>query len=417
MGDGNPDSRKRFAASLIVDRGQGFFPSAHLISEKAVLMIHRQDGSTATLELPWIVNGTPYTSAGPVPTPRSDVSAKARRNAESADPDVDNADADRWPRYLKTLRRRQEFSLGDKRFVAGLGELKPVFNLPESFTLRKGGATSDSLYTGSFTAQGSTIGYMRIADFSFISSTDLQRELTFFNSSTDALVIDMTRNPGGSGCLAERLASAFGPDGLRSLAVSLRVTWADIVSLQDDLDLAKLFGATAEEIAEMEQTLTVYNDAFKKSRGMTAPMPLCSSSQDLPPYKDRNGVRLAYSKPVMVLVDGFTASAAELFTAILQDNRRALVYGSRTDGAGGLLNYAQAGVYSEAGTALAIGIAVRGQPVVTTEYPAAPYIENIGIRPDQTADYQTMDNLLQKGKPFVDGFLAAILAHIEKSKQ
>lgn len=413
LGDGNSQSRKRYAATMLVDRGQAILPSAHLISEKASLMIHRPDGSTATVELPWIVSGTPYTSAGPVPTPRSDgLSTEARERTES-----DDSDSNRWPRYMRTVRKRQEFGLGNKRFIAGLGELKPIFTLPETFTIRRGALRSDTMYTGSFTAGGSTIGYLRIADFSFISTTDLQRELAFFSSSTDGLIIDMMRNPGGSGCLAERLASAVGPDGLRSLGVSLRVNWSDIVSLQDDLEFAKLLGASAEEIAEVEQILAVFNEAFKKSRGMTSPLPICSSSQDLPPYKDRNGTVLAYSKPVMVLVDGFTASAAELFSAILQDNKRALIYGSRTDGAGGLLGYFPAGVYGEAATALAIGIAVRAQPVVTTEFPAAPYIENIGVRPDQTADYQTMDNLLHKGKPFVDGFVAAMLAHIEKNKQ
>jgi hypothetical protein len=53
---------------------------------------------------------------------------------------------------------------------------------------------------------------------------------------------------------------------------------------------------------------------------------------------------------------------------------------------------------------------------VTSDYPTAPYVENIGVRPDIEVDYMTLDNLNQKGKPFVDAFVAAIVARIEGRK-
>jgi carboxyl-terminal processing protease len=43
---------------------------------------------------------------------------------------------------------------------------------------------------------------------------------------------------------------------------------------------------------------------------------------------------LAGDRPVVILVNGGTASAAELFTAALQDNGRAVVVGTRTYGKG-----------------------------------------------------------------------------------
>jgi hypothetical protein len=63
----------------------------------------------------------------------------------------------------------------------------------------------------------------------------------------------------------------------------------------------------------------------------------------------------------------------------------------------------------------------RGHNVVTFSfpgggYPAAPYVENIGVRPDLSIDYMTSDNLFQSGKPFVDGFVAAIVNQIQKSR-
>jgi hypothetical protein len=53
---------------------------------------------------------------------------------------------------------------------------------------------------------------------------------------------------------------------------------------------------------------------------------------------------------------------------------------------------------------------------VTSDYPTAPYVENIGVRPDITVDYMTIDNLNRGGKPFVDAFVAAIVAQIEGKK-
>jgi hypothetical protein len=43
-------------------------------------------------------------------------------------------------------------------------------------------------------------------------------------------------------------------------------------------------------------------------------------------------------------------------------------------------------------------------------------VENIGVRPDLVVDYMTAANLNQRGKPFVDAFVAAIIAQIEALK-
>jgi CDP-glycerol glycerophosphotransferase (TagB/SpsB family) len=55
----------------------------------------------------------------------------------------------------------------------------------------------------------------------------------------------------------------------------------------------------------------------------------------------------------------------------------------------------------------------RKDNVVTSDYLTAPYVENIGVRPDIEVDYMTRDNLLQNGKPFVDAFTKAMLNLLE----
>ena len=58
---------------------------------------------------------------------------------------------------------------------------------------------------------------------------------------------------------------------------------------------------------------------------------------------------------------------------------------------------------------------IRKNPIVTGDYPAAPFVENIGVRPDIVSDYMTRDNLLQNGRPFVDAFTSAMVDWIKKN--
>ncbi len=416
IGSGNALSGRRFAASLLVNPEQDLVAGAIQIPASAMLMIHRQDGSTDTVVLRWITNGTPYTQAGPVPSLQS---ASSPRTRAAAPRDTGSGQGgDPTPTYMMRARKRQHFQVKPRRFLAGFGELAPVFDLPGGFVQRRGTGDFDTTFTGTFSAGGYRIGYLRVADFLGFSRDELQGEMAFLGANTDGMIVDMTRNPGGSGCAVEELASAFAPQGLNSLGVSVRATWEDILGISEDLAFAEEFGATETEIAELRAVLAAYKDAFQKNRGLTTPLPLCSITQNIGPLQDALGNSIAYDKPVLVLVDGLTASAAELFSAILQDNGRAVLYGSTTDGAGGSPNGFSSGIYSESMVNLAQAIAIRNQTIVTMDFPAAPYIENIGVRPDVAADYQTVDNLLNRGKSYVDGFTRQMVDYIaSKSSQ
>jgi hypothetical protein len=51
--------------------------------------------------------------------------------------------------------------------------------------------------------------------------------------------------------------------------------------------------------------------------------------------------------------------------------------------------------------------------IQTSDYPAAPYIENIGVRPDIQNNYMTRDNLMTGGAWLVQAFSAAIVGLIQ----
>ena len=42
--------------------------------------------------------------------------------------------------------------------------------------------------------------------------------------------------------------------------------------------------------------------------------------------------------------------------------------------------------------------------ISTPDYPATPYIENVGVRPDIVVDYMTRVNLMTGGASFVEAF-------------
>jgi C-terminal processing protease CtpA/Prc len=119
----------------------------------------------------------------------------------------------------------------------------------------------------------------------------------------------------------------------------------------------------------------------------------------------------------MVLTDELSASAAEAFAAVMQDEKRALLYGMRTDGAGGAVNQFPAGVYMESYVSLAWSILIRKTAVDSgTEFPAMPYIENIGVRPDRVDDYMTAANLLDNGRAFVNRIVTVMEEYVRSKR-
>ncbi len=86
----------------------------------------------------------------------------------------------------------------------------------------------------------------------------------------------------------------------------------------------------------------------------------------------------------------------------------------RTSGGGGSVSSWPSGIYSESNASNTNTLVVRKAPIVTPDLPTAPYVENIGARPDIQLDYMTRDNLMNNGKTFVDQFTAILLDLIQK---
>jgi hypothetical protein len=232
----------------------------------------------------------------------------------------------------------------------------------------------------------------------------LDQEIAFFNDNTDGLVVDVMRNPGGSISFVESIAQRFIPAPFQTVGFEIRATASWLFSFASQLNSAELSKASPEIINNLR---TVFNEvltAYNENRGRSAPVSLnASGSLTLSPAPG------AYAKPLMVLVDEFSASGADMFPAIIQDNRRGPLFGMRTMGAGGSVVGFNATAYTESFFRITVSLMNRGHLIQTPEFPAAPYVENIGVRPDIAQDYMTSANLLSGGGSYVESFTAAIV--------
>jgi len=175
--------------------------------------------------------------------------------------------------------------------------------------------------------------------------------------------------------------------------------YLDAVDFGEDWEVA-IYGSLLKDI----------RTAYAENRGRTGTIPLCSAGLEVEPARDRAGALLAYDKPILLLTDEFSTSAADNFAAVLQDSGVAKLFGYRTAGAGGnVVNY-PAGFFSEGMVLLSQMLTVRPSLQTSPGFPASRYIENVGVRPDIEYDYQTRENLLQNGAPFVDEFFKAAAA-------
>ena len=194
----------------------------------------------------------------------------------------------------------------------------------------------DSYFSGTYQASdGTRIGYLRIPDFGYPSLRDLDREIQYFQSNTDALVLDVMRNPGGSVCSAEAILSRLARGPFYASTAEIRVGWSDILSVDEALTSAQTSGADADTIAQLQLYQTEFQNAFMNNEGRTKALPICSSNTI------GNPVANVYSKPILLLVDEMSASAADVFAGMMQDNMIAPLFGYRTMGAGGELSNAR----------------------------------------------------------------------------
>jgi len=129
-----------------------------------------------------------------------------------------------------------------------------------------------------------------------------------------------------------------------------------------------------------------------------------------------DNVSVAYTKPVMMMIDEFSTSTADSVAAMFQENKRGVLYGYRTNGAGGNNIGIENGPYTEGTIGMTICLQVAKTPVLRDGYPYTGVVENTGIHPDVVEDYMTVENLTTNGATYVQKFLWAMAAYIRQQQ-
>jgi uncharacterized protein (TIGR03437 family) len=408
---GNPISIRRSAATRATSRPQSVMPHAPDVGVSAKVVVRRQSGALETYDIPWTKTGTPL-EVGPVPSPN------ARAHA-LAPPSDARAIGSNEPDYMSLLNQYTHSGVNaSETGVLGLGARNPVFlaGFPATFTRRLGGNAADFFYSGTFKYEDLTIGYIRIPNYAPPSNPvalqQFEREIDFMNSNTNGLIVDEMRNTGGNLCFGEDIAARLIPYQFHATGFQLRAYWTRVLGFYNSMIAAKAAGAPQDVIARYEMIYNAMAAANAQQRGLSETLPLCTSSLNRDPATDASGNIIAYKKPLMFMVDEFSLSTADSVAAMIQDAGRGILYGMRTNGAGGNNTSYDAGPFSEGFTGMTLALQVRKGPVRTPDYPTTAYIENVGVRPEWTRDFMTKDNLLQNGAPFVKGFLDGMAGYI-----
>ncbi len=419
---GNPRSTDRWSASYLGFLDQSVIPKAPQVGDNATVVIRRQSGDLETYQIAWRKSGRPLVQNGPVPSPKSDgLKAASLVDAEPIPtlsyPRALSETFDAYPAYLQALLQHQR-NVRPGRNLRNFGAAVPTFTMPSGFTQHR----NSFFYDGVFTAQGKRIGYLRIGNFEPTAFQDLdipitvfEREIAYLQANTDGLVIDVMRNPGGFGCYAEELLTRVIPYRFASYGQEVRPTYADVNSYYDAVDAAVQDNSPQWVITLLQKYAREVEAAYGENRGLTGPLPACTESFDRDPATDSNGTVIAYTKPAILLVDEFTTSAADIFSAIFQDAGRGPLVGFRTSGAGGSVGTVPAGTYGEATTTITQTLVVRPKMIATPEFPTTNLIENVGVRPDVEADYMTRTNLLNGGADFVNRFTQVMLDQLNQN--
>lgn len=434
IGYGNPKGTLRLAAERLTMRRQEVYPLAPDTPDTSLAVFRGASGDLKTYTLRWTKWNLPLENLSPLDSPFL-LSKTASKNALAED-------------YMEPLRQLRNLSWSNHALrslrpafasqteksqeignVLGIGSRTPRFSLPAGFQLRLGTAANHFFFSGTYMLEGKRIGFIRIPDFDPanppVAFQQFLNEVAFFKANTDGLVVDLKGNPGGT-CYGLDYAKLLIPERFFYTGHQILASNSALNQFQSALNFARIARAEPWVIDTYEFYVNEVRAALQARRAMTGPIPLCQPMFSSAPAaetfehqatRSAAGQVLAYDKPVIFLVDEFSASHADLFPAVMQDNRRGLVVGTRTGGLGGsVVDVAQSTALSESSARVTVTLLTRRQDVVTNEFPTSAYIENIGVRPDRELEYMTRENLLQRGAPFVNAFSRIILEEINKQR-
>ena len=312
--------------------------------------------------------------------------------------------------FLKANPEAHEKPMGGKRSsLPNLGQV--IWEAPEDWDFQ------GYLYK---TTQGKVVGFLRMPSYALDveheenamkTIADLASLIEIFEAKADALVIDQQNNPGGYLFFMYAFASMLTDKPLVVPMERLTITQADVmqaIALIDMLPFMEMYGFEKNEpevimgfrLENMFVDCLVEHAKFViqewgEGRNFTNPTFFYGVERILP------NPEAHFSKPILILVNSLDFSCADFLPAIMQDNKRAAIMGTKTAGAGGYVmqdrheNLLGIGEYSYTGS---IAQRIDLNP-----------IEDLGVTPEIA--YEVTPEDLQHG---YKGYIHAINMQIER---
>lgn len=236
-------------------------------------------------------------------------------------------------------------------------------------------------------AKKQRIGYIRIPTYhaGYNEAQELAQIITQFQNSTQALIIDQLNNPGGYFFFMYAVASMLTDKPLRVPLHRQTLTQEDVAfaiqylntleNIRNTYDAQRSIGYSLQGYAvdyrvamQIKKHFRTIIDEWNTGNLLTSALPLYGFETIQPHPTAR------YTKPILMLINHMDFSCGDFMPAILQDNKRAVLFGSRTAGAGGfVLKGSHPNRFGIASYSYTGSIAER-----LDHHP----IENLGVTPD-----------------------------------
>ena len=245
---------------------------------------------------------------------------------------------------------------------------------------------------------GKKISYIRIPDYEGDESAiaEFEKLIQLFESSSDALVIDQVNNPGGDLLYLFSLLSTLTDKDLVMPKEQMVITQEDVFEAINTLQFIDLMhDNSADDCINLKSFFQFIIDEWNEGHILSKSHHILNIETIKPSYA-------TYTKPILVLTNELDFSGGDFFPAILQDNKRAVILGTNTAGAGGC-------VKNIAYPSNILGIGSLSFTYSIAQRMNNDFIENIGVKPD--IEYQLTVDDIQFG---YKGYVKMILSTLEK---
>lgn len=419
LGGSNPQTDDGIAASFLTARS-GFL-GVETPKGPVRLKFLRQDGSERSVQWVWTHRESPYIRQ---PHVHQDSSITLGAHWEFGNNQFENLKKDpervkellerfinpmmEWPAYREITALEKEracgeenpFRLGSKQSV--IPQLGPLWWEADEVDFygcyEKCDPSRDTsdLDPSPFQAyiyesfEGKRIGFIRLPHFGGwnYESACFGEILNRMEEEADALVLDQMYNPGGYLIYKYGLASMFATQPMETakhrVAIKhMDVMWAlllvDILEnwIGDDATSRAFLGEEMCSYPMSYQTIQMWIyylkfiiDEWSSGHVLSRPVHLGMIDQVNP------NPHYTFTKPVLMLINHMDFSCADFFPAIMQDNNRAVLMGTRTSGAGGCVVPGSVGEDNHTG--------LLGWRYTCTlgERPNGMPVEDLGVIPD-----------------------------------